>query len=106
MKLARDPFPHQKWWSRRERCLEPKWDHTDLTGMFGMAEIEVGVADIMNKARGDGCLLADVHFESADLSDNDAFRELLANGWIVANRGRYRLDAEAVQRVHRRYKNV
>lgn len=105
---ARDPFPPQKWWSRRDRCQEPKWDHSDLCGMFGMAEMETGVADIMNKARADGRLLAEVDFDSADItSDSDAFRELFDHGWIVeTDHGRFRLDPEAVQRVHRRYPNV
>jgi hypothetical protein len=104
---ALDPFQPEKWWSRRDRSREPLWDHTDLVGMFGMAEIECGVADIMNKARANGCALADVRFEQADLTrDSDAFRELLANGWLIAIDGRYRLDGEAVQRVHRRYASV
>jgi hypothetical protein len=107
MTPARDPFPPQKWWARRDRSREPLWDFTDLTGMFGMTELEIGVADIMNKARASGCLLADVYFERTDLtSDKDAFRELGAHGWLIQSDGRYRLDGEAVQRVHRRYPNV
>jgi len=56
--------------------------------MFGMTELEAGVADVMNKARADGCLLRDVHFDSEDLkSDSDAFRERRAHGWLVESHG-------------------
>lgn len=103
---ARDPFPPEKWWSRRDRCRKPQWDHSDLSSMFGMCEIEVGVAEVMNKACADGCLLADVHFDKADFSDADAFAELRGHGWLVESHGRFRLDPEAVARVHRRYPNV
>ena len=104
---SRDPFPPEKWWSRRDRSREPLWENTDLTGMFGMTEMEVGIADVMNKARADGCLLSDVHFSAEDLtSDRDAFRELLAHGWLVESHGRYRLIAAAVSRVQGRFPNV
>lgn len=107
MTLARDPFPLEKWLSRRDRSREPLWDNNDLVGMFGMTEIESGVADVMNKARADGCSLADVRFERADLvSDKDAFDEMRVNGWLVVSGGQYRLDGAAVKRVHKRYPNV
>lgn len=103
---SRDPFPPEKWWSRQDRSREPLWDHSDLSSMFGMAELEIGVADIMNKARADCCLLRDVHFGPEDLSDGDAFRELLTHGWLVESHGLYRLDGQAVTRVHRSFPNV
>jgi len=79
----------------------------DFVGMFGMTEMECGIADIMNKAKDDCCLLPDVHFDQGDIkSDSDAFAELLAHGWLIESHGRYRLSDEAVRRIHRRYPNV
>lgn len=84
-----------------------RFDFLDLTSMFGMSEIESGIADIINKAKDDGCLLRDVHFDKGDIkSDCDAFREMLAHGWLVESHGRYKLEEEAVRRVHRRFSNV
>jgi hypothetical protein len=79
----------------------------DFVSTFGMCEMEVGIADIVNKAKDDGCLVADVHFDKGDLkSDTDAFSELLAHGWLVESHGRYKLDGEAVRRIHRRFPNL
>lgn len=85
-----------------------RFSSTDFVGMFGMTEMEIGIADIVNKAKDDGCLLAHVHFGPEDLvSDSDAFRELRDHGWLVpSDHGRYRLDEAAVQRVQRRFPNV
>lgn len=100
-------FTIEQWMNREDRSRAPIWLFTDFSSMFGMAEMEVGIADIMNKAKDDGCLVADVHFDEGDLkSDSDAFRELKAHGWLVESHGRYKLDSEAVRRIHRRFPNA
>jgi len=100
-------FTIEQWMRREDRSREPVFLFTDFGSMFGMAEMEIGIADIANKARGDGCLIADVHFDESDLKgDDDAFRELRVHGWIVESRGRYKLDVEAVNRIHRRFPNL
>ena len=100
-------FTIDQWMRREDRSQAPRFSFRDFTGMFGMTEIECGIADICNKAKDDGCLLADVHFDQADTkSDSDAFGELRAYGWVVESHGRYKLDAEAVRRVQRRHPNL
>lgn len=80
------------------------WWHADFVGMFGMTEMECGVADIVNKARAEGLPLIDVQFTAADLtSDSDAFRELQANSWLVPSPRGYRLHHTAVRRIHLRF---
>jgi hypothetical protein len=97
----------ERWIRRDDRSQAPKWRNTDFVSMFGMCEMESGIADIVNKAEADGCLVRDVHFDAGDLkSDSDAFRELRDHGWLVESLGRFKLNEAAVVRIHRRYPNV
>lgn len=79
----------------------------DFVGMFGMTEMEAGIADIVNKAKDASCPLRDFHFSAADLtSDRDAFHELRMHGWLVASYGKFKLNERAVDRIHRRFPSV
>jgi hypothetical protein len=105
--MAEHKFTAEQWMNRKDRSREPLFSFRDFTSMFGMTEMESGVADICNKAKSERCKLRDVRFTRADLtSDRDAFRELLHYGWIIECGGQYRLKAEAVHRVHKRHPHL
>ena len=100
-------FTIEQWMKREDRSQAPQFSFMDFTGMFGENEMECGIADICNKAKDDGCLLANVYFDESDLkSDRDAFRELHSYGWIIESHGRYKLDNETVRRVHHRHPHL
>lgn len=102
--MSEHEFTIEQWMRRKDRSREPVFAFDDFSGMFGMAEMESGIADICNKAKSERCRLRDVRFDQADLkSDSDAFRELLNYGWIEPSGGRYRLYGAAITRIHKRH---
>lgn len=105
--MPKHEFTAEQWMRRSDRSRAPRFSFNDFVGMFGMTEMECGIADIANKALDDGCLVRNVHFDRADLkSDSDAFTELRMHGWLEESHGRYKLAEAAVDRIHRRYPNV
>lgn len=102
--MRQHEFTIEQWMRREDRSQAPVFLFTDFSSMFGMSEMESGIADICNKAKSTRVPLRRVTFTQADVvSDRDAFRELLAHGWIIESGNRYRLSAEAIARVHKRH---
>jgi hypothetical protein len=81
-----------------------RWGFDDFTRMFGMNEIEAGMAVILNKAEDHSLTLEQVTFTAADFKDHWEFRELQGHGWLdIASNGEYKLCAEAIARIRKRH---
>lgn len=81
-----------------------KVDFNDLAGLFGMMEMEAGIADLLNLSCERGVKLSELCFLPEDLtSDRDAFEELRENGWLMETVNGYRLISAAVARVRTRF---
>lgn len=76
---------------------------TELVGMFGMTEIEQGVARFIAKARRERLALADVMMRAEEFAERDELAALKEYGWVTPSGPGYVLIPEAVQRVQRRY---
>lgn len=78
-----------------------KYSFIDFSGLFGMHELEAGVAAFANRAHETRSKLADAELATHEIPE---YFDLVVWGWIMKGErvGQWRLAPEAVERMCRR----